>query len=202
MRLEMLADPVQLLRVGVSIVNRLDGEIIMLKFSFLAPAAVATVFAAQAFAASDVLPSKDSTFTSWGEESGWTIYVDEGRGACLIERMDENANVVQMGLTKDHDFGYLGVFTQNAEVKNRKKPIVLSLDGNLYSAEAMPKTKNLADGYVGGYFLTNNPQFVEDVMKKYEMIVFPEDSYAFSVSLDGTLKAIEAARKCNMEQNG
>jgi hypothetical protein len=187
---------------GVSVGNRLKREILDLKLKLVASAAVATVFASQALAASDVLPSMDSTFTEWGEESGWTIYVDEGRGSCLIERMDENANVVQMGLTKDHEFGYLGVFTQNAEVANRKKPIVLSLDGNLYSADAKPKTKNLADGYVGGYFLTNNPGFVEDVMKKYEMIVFPEDSYAFTVSLDGTLKAIEAARKCNMEQNG
>ncbi len=185
-----------------SLSNRLYREIVVSQFKRLASATVAAVFATQAFAASDVLPSKDSTFTSWGEESGWTIYVDEGRGACLIERVDENANVVQMGLTKDHAFGYLGVFTQNAEVKNRKKPIVLSLDGNLYSADAKPKTKNLADGYVGGYFLTNNPGFVDDVMKKYDMIVFPEDSYAFTVSLDGTLKAIEAARKCNMEQNG
>ncbi|MDV7143744.1 hypothetical protein R3X27_13740 [Tropicimonas sp. TH_r6] len=174
----------------------------MMKTRYLAAAVITALATSQAASASDVLPSSDSTFRAWGEESGWNIMVDEGRNACLIERQDENNNVVQMGLTKDHEFGYLGVFTQNAEVKNRKKPIVLSLDGNLYSAEAQGKTKNLADGYVGGYFLTNNPNFVEDVMKKYDMIVFPEDSYAFTVSLEGTLKAIEAARKCNMELNG
>ena len=171
----------------------------MSKIKLLTAAAIATMVSTQLATASDVLPSSDSTFRMWGEESGWNIFVDEGRNACLIERVDENANVVQMGLTKDHEFGYLGVFTKNADVQGRKEPIVLSLDGNLYSAEARKKTKNLAEGYVGGYFLANNPNFVEDVMKRYEMIVFPEDAYAFPVSLDGTMKAIEAARKCNME---
>lgn len=174
----------------------------MFKFKHAAIAVITTLFAGQAAIASDVLPSADSTFRMWGEEAGWNIMVDEGRNACLIERMDENANVIQMGLTKSHEFGYLGVFTQNAKVKSRKEPIVVSLDGNLYYGEARGKTKNLADGYVGGYLLTNNPKFVEDVMQKHEMVVFPEETYVWIVSLDGTLKAIEAARKCNMEVNG
>ena len=127
--------------------------------------------------------------------------MDETRGLCLIERMDENQNVVQMGLTKDHEMGYLGVFTKNdIGLKGKKEEIILSLDGNLYSAEAHKKTKHLAEGYTGGYILANNPQFVDDVMKKYDMTVFPEKEFAFTVNLDGTLKAIEAARKCNQEQ--
>lgn len=174
----------------------------MRKTNFVATASVIGLMASQAALASDdVLPSSDSTFRAWGEESGWNILVDEGRKACLIERVDENANVIQMGLTKDHEFGYFGVFTKNAEVKN-KEDIVLSLGGNLYSAKARGKTKNLADGYVGGYLLTNNPKFVEDVMKQREMIVFPEETYVWVIGLDGTMKAIEAARKCNMEVGG
>lgn len=162
---------------------------------------VTAYFATTTFASSDVIPSENDTFTNWGEESGWTIFVDETRGLCLIERMDENQNVVQMGLTKDHEMGYLGVFTKNdIGLKGKKEEIILSLDGNLYSAEAHKKTKHLAEGYTGGYILANNPQFVDDVMKKYDMTVFPEKEFAFTVNLDGTLKAIEAARKCNQEQ--
>ncbi|MTH98594.1 hypothetical protein [Roseibium sp. RKSG952] len=162
---------------------------------------VTAYFATTTFASSDVIPSENDTFTNWGEESGWTIFVDETRGSCLIERMDENQNVVQMGLTKDHEMGYLGVFTKNdIGLKGKKEEIILSLDGNLYSAEAHKKTKHLAEGYTGGYILANNPQFVDDVMKKYDMTVFPEKEFAFTVNLDGTLKAIEAARKCNQEQ--
>lgn len=164
---------------------------------------LAALAAPAAIASNDVLPSQDESFAKWGEESGWTIYVDNGRKSCLIERVDGNANVVQMGLTKDHEMGYLGVFTQNdIGLKGNKEEIVLSLDGNLYSAEAHKKTKHLADGYTGGYILANNAQFVDDVMKKYEMTVFPEKEFAFTVSLDGTFKAIEAARKCNGEQAG
>ncbi|NOD34870.1 MULTISPECIES: hypothetical protein [unclassified Ruegeria] len=169
----------------------------------LKTAATLTALAAtSAFASSDVIPSENDTFTKWGEESGWTIFVDETRGSCLIERVDENNNVVQMGLTKDQEMGYLGVFTQNnIGLKGKKEKIFLSLDGNVYEAEARKKTKHLAEGYTGGYILANNAQFVDDVMKKYEMTVFPEKEFAFTVSLDGTLKAIEAARTCNSEQS-
>ncbi len=174
----------------------------MLKTISFALAATLGLMAGQtAYASDNVLPSSDSTFRAWGEEAGWTILVDEGRNACLIERVDQNENVVQMGLTKDHEFGYFGVFTKNAEVKN-KEDIVLSLGDNLYTAKARGKTKNLADGYVGGYLLTNNPHFVEDVMKQYEMLIFPEETYAWIVGLDGTMKAMEAATECNIEVGG
>ncbi len=172
----------------------------MRKTKFI-PIAFALATSQAAFASDDVLPSSDSTFRAWGEESGWNILVDEGRNACLIERLDEFGNVTQMGLTKDHEFGYFGVFTKNTEIRN-KEDIVLSLGGNLYSAKARGKTKNLSDGYVGGYFLTNNPAFVEDVMKQREMLIFPEETYSWVVGLGGSMKAIEAARKCNMEVGG
>ena len=45
--------------------------------------------------------------------------------------------------------------------------------------------------------LANNPNFVDDVMKKYVMTVEPEDANTFEISLDGTFKAIEKARECN-----
>lgn len=154
----------------------------------------------QAFA-SDVLPSENSVFEKWGEESGWTIYVDTSRNTCLAERIDASGNVVQMGLTANKEFGYLGVFTQaDLDLKGGDEKIILSLDGDLYEAKAHKKTKHLPEGYTGGYILASNPQFVEDVMKKYEMAVLPEKENGFVVSLDGTYKAIEAARTCNDEQ--
>ncbi|PRY19786.1 hypothetical protein CLV78_11829 [Aliiruegeria haliotis] len=173
----------------------------MFKTKYFATVALAGLFAGQVAMASDVLPSTDSTFRMWGEEGDWKVMVDEGRNTCLTERVFENGGVIQMGLTKDHEFGYFGVFTKDADVK-KKQEIILSLGGNLYSADARGKTKNLADGYVGGYLLTDNPNFVDDVMNQKEMIVYPEETYAWIVSLDGTKKAIEAARKCNMEAGG
>jgi hypothetical protein len=163
-------------------------------------AALATIAATSAYSAdSDVLPKENAEFTNWGEVEGWTIFVDQSRGTCLIERVDANENVVQMGLTASHEFGYFGVFTK-ADVKPKDNKVHLLLDDKAYYGDTNAKTKNLAQGYKGGYILANNPNFVEDVMKKYTMTVYPDDANSFEVSLDGTLKAIEEARKCNAEQ--
>lgn len=147
----------------------------------------------------DVLPKQNAEFTKWGEAEGWNIFVDQSRGTCLIERADANGNVVQMGLTKDQKFGYVGVFTQ-ADVKPKDNRVHLLLDDKAYFGDASSAPKKLAEGYKGGYILANNPDFVDDVMKRYTMTVYPDDANSFDVSLDGTFKAIEAARKCNAEQ--
>ncbi|MFC3613209.1 hypothetical protein ACFORG_05500 [Lutimaribacter marinistellae] len=161
------------------------------------------VFATSAVASDNVLPSADTQFTKWGEESGWTIYVDPDRKACLIEAVDKMRNVVQMGLTADHGLGYMGIFTQaDIELESGEENIAVLLGETLYFGTVSRKTKHLPEGYKGGYFLTDDPEFVEQVRKQYVMTVFPEKEYAFSVNLDGTFKAIEAARKCNEEQMG
>ena len=161
-----------------------------------ASSAVSVCLTAPAFA-SDILPSQGDGFKKWGEVEGYTIYIDEAKNSCLAERIDQQENVLQMGLTEDQEFGYLGVFTKSdIDALDDGDEILLSLDGELFSGVARTKTGNLADGYQGGYVLTNNPNFVEAVQRKYEMIVFPEDDFAFIINLDGTFKAIEEARKC------
>lgn len=167
----------------------------------IATAGVALSLTAGGALASDgVLPSSDDDFTKWGEVEGFTIYQDAERQSCLAERVDEVGNVLQMGLTADHELGYLGVFTQaDIGLTGGKEKIFLSLDGNLYEGEAQQKSKHLPDGYTGGYVLSNDPEFISDVMKKYEMVVMPEHQGAFVVNLEGTFKAIEASRKCNEE---
>lgn len=143
-----------------------------------------------------VLPKDNAEFDKWGEESGWTIYVDKSRNTCLIERVDENENVVQMGLTSDEEFGYVGVFTkQDIEFKDNK--VHLRLDDKAYVGDSTAAPSNLARDYKGGYMLANNPNFVEDLKKRYVMTVMPEDRNTFDVSLDGTFKAIDKARECN-----
>jgi hypothetical protein len=163
---------------------------------YLAACATAAFAATAGWAADDVLPAADAEFEKWGEESGWNIYVDKSRNACLIERVDENANVVQMGLTADKELGYVGVFTQ-ADIEFEDDKVHLLLDEKPYVGDAYLAPGNLAEGYKGGYILANNPDFVEDVQRRYNMIVMPENSNSFEVSLDGTLKAIDKARECN-----
>ena len=153
-----------------------------------------------ALASDGVLPSSDSVFTKWGETEGWTIYQDKTRQSCLAERVDDVGNVLQMGLTADHALGYIGVFTQaDIGLSGGKEKLLIAIDGDLYEGEAQQKSKHLSDGYTGGYVVSNDPDFVTDVMKKYEMVVMPEHEGAFVISLEGTLKAVEESRKCNEE---
>ncbi len=170
----------------------------MIKTIMTSAAFVATATLALAADDDGVLPKEGAEFVKWGEESGWNIFIDKSRNACLIERVDENANVVQMGLTADKEFGYLGVFTQ-AEIEFDDDKVHLLLDEKPYVGDAYLAPSNLSKGYKGGYILANNPDFVEDVQRRYNMIVMPEHSNSFEVSLDGTLKAIDAARVCNDE---
>jgi len=143
------------------------------------------------------------TFTKYGAVEGWNVFVDNEKGTCLIERIDESSNVVQMGLTKkDHGLGYLGVFTK-ADLgikKGDKAEIFVDIDGTLYSSTSTSMKGNITEGYSGGYILANNPQFTSDLAKKYTMTVFPETMGAFTVDLKGTYKAMEMGRKCNAEQ--
>lgn len=166
----------------------------------IASAAVIALLSAGAAVAKDALPKDGDTFTKWGDADGWAIYMDGAKGSCLAERQDANGNILQMGATDDKSLGYIGVFTQaDIGLKNGKGNLTVSIDGKMYEGPSRTVAKHLPAGYQGGYLLANNPVFIEDVMKKYDMVVSPGHANSFNVSLDGTFKAIEAARKCQSE---
>ena len=128
---------------------------------------------------------------------------DRSRNSCLIERVDAQGNVVQMGLTEIKAIGYLGVFTQaDIDLKPGEDPVIVAFDDALFTGTATRVSKHLPDGYKGGYMLTDDPGFVDLVQRKYEMVVFPGEAYAIVINLDGSLKAIDAARDCFTDLNG
>jgi hypothetical protein len=141
-------------------------------------------------------------FELYGEAEGWNVFIDHDKGTCLIERMDELENVVQMGLTEDRSVGYVGVFTKaETEVKRDQEiPVVVKVGDNLYTGDVTGMRGNITEGYTGGYVLSNDPQFAEDLAKQYEMFVFPSTGNAFVINLQGTLKAMEMGRECNEAQ--
>lgn len=229
-------------------------------------AAIAAI-AATASYAEDFLPEEGAEFTKWGAVEGWTVWADPSHDNCFVERVDDNENVVQMGLTANAEFGYLGVFTK-ADVKQTNGTIHILFDGKQYYGDANAQKNKLAKGYKGGYIFAdvkkskiqhyrledplrpsigfllsggnldsegNNFEFcgggrayietadikrvnatcsgagpketfdfgkvfIDEGMNKYVMNVFPEDANTFEVSLDGTFKAMVAARECNEEQ--
>lgn len=165
-----------------------------MKTQFILGATLATAMAATTVSA--------DTFSNYGSVEGWNVFVDHEKKSCLIEKKDDFANVVQMGLTTDRSIAYIGVFTK-AETgikRGEKEAVAILLGDNIYVGEATGMRGNITKDYSGGYVLTDDPQVVEDIAQQYTMIVFPEKAYTFSVNLTGTKKAIELARECNQKQ--
>ncbi len=161
---------------------------------------VATMSATAAFA-KDPIPPGDGEFTKYGDVEDWTVWVDSERSTCLIEKTFESGAVVQMGLTKNHKHGYLGVFTPaDEDVRNRQR-VEVAIDGQIFDDRARGiKAKKLKGNYRGGYILTDDPAFASAVAEGQTMVVFPSKNAAFQVDLTGTKKAMELGRKCNREQ--
>jgi hypothetical protein len=162
-----------------------------MKFKHIGAATALAVLAATAAGA--------DTFEKFGEVEGWKVFVDKEKMSCLIEKVDDAENVVQMGLTSDRAVAYVGVFTKAVtDLKaGDTEGVIIDIDGNLYIGEATQMRGNITKGYSGGYVLSDDPQFVEDIARKYVMTVFPEKDFGFAVNLEGTYKAIEMARECN-----
>lgn len=167
----------------------------MLLATKIATAAVVISAALTSAAAAD-------TYAKYGEVEGWKVFIDADKKSCLIEAVDSDENVVQMGLTEDRSVGYLGVFTKadTGIKKGSKEGVAILIGENLYLGEATGMRGNITKGYSGGYVTSDNPMFVKDIEQQYEMIVFPESDYSFIVDLAGTKKAIAMARECNAAQ--
>jgi hypothetical protein len=103
-----------------------------------------------------------------------------------------------MGLTEDKSAAYVGVFTkgETAIKKGETEAVAIAVGENVYLGEATGMRGNITKGYSGGYVLADDPQFIEDIARQYEMVVFPEKEFAFVVDLTGTLKAIEMVKTC------
>jgi hypothetical protein len=149
------------------------------------------------------VPVQADTYSLYGEVEGWRVFVDETKKTCLIERTDENENVVQMGLTDDN-YVYLGVFTKDeVDFENGEAEAIQIIIGDQsYSGNANTLRGNLSNDYSGGYVYSTSPQFAEDLAKQYTAQVFPEKSFAFTIDLTGTLNAMKAAQECNEKQSG
>ena len=143
------------------------------------------------------------TFERYGEVEGWKVFVDKEKKSCLIEAVDDAENVVQMGLT-DEDYLYLGVVTkQEVDFENgQAEAIKIVIGDTTYSGHSNTLRGNLSNNYAGGYVYSTSPQFAEDLARQYTAEVFPEKSYAFTIDLTGTLKAMTMGRECQQAQSG
>ena len=169
----------------------------------IAVLSVAAVLTATSAMARDPIPEEGDTFELHSEVDGWKVYKVMELESCLAERIDETGNVFQMGLTKNHKHGYIGVFTlADIDIKNRKK-IEIDVDGHVYEGRARGiKSHNLKGDYSGGYLVIKDDNMVTAIADGQKLTAFPRRSDPFVVDLTGTKKAIEAGRECNLEISG
>ncbi|MFY0691304.1 MAG: hypothetical protein JXR14_05195 [Paracoccaceae bacterium] len=109
------------------------------------PKVVAVVTLASASVAhasdADVLPTVNDEIEVFRNAAGWTVYKNITSQSCFISRSDEVNSAIQMGLTRDKEFGYVGAFVKDFEPEEGAKAIGVIVNGNLYVGESRPQTE-------------------------------------------------------------
>lgn len=151
----------------------------------------AAVIAASTVASGAI--AQDKT-TAWKKVGDWEIVVDSVSQGCTMQKQFDNGILLQFGLLPKRDAGFFAVYRQDwVDVKNGVPVTVeFAFDGVPY--------KGTAQGYItkpwyGGFAEVNDPEVVYDFAKKYVMTVKGPNN-TFELSLDGTLKGVEALEEC------
>lgn len=153
----------------------------------------------------DVLPVNTDEIAQYRNVGEWVVHENRTRGSCFISRSDEEGHLVQIGLTKDSDYGYIGIFQKGAELEEGTNAVAIIVNGNLYVGESKAVVHGASDGYEGGYVLAHGEsrkQMRLDLDKQGEMIVFPDKPFTVTVNLDHVRNAIYEARECTKKLQG
>lgn len=160
-------------------------------------AASMLVGATPALAASDdVLPVNTDEISKYRSVGEWTVRANETRGTCFISRSDEKGYLVQMGFTKNSQYGYIGIFKKGAEIAENEEAVAVAINDNLYIGSVSKLVHGASGDYRGGYVVSNNRQLRLDLESQNEMVIFPESPYTVTVNLKDVRNAIFEAREC------
>jgi len=76
------------------------------------------------------------------------------------------------------------------------------VNGNLYVGVSKTVAHGASGGYQGGYVIADDKQLRLDLEQQEEMIVFPDQPFTVTVSLDHVRNAIYEARECTRKLQG
>lgn len=162
-------------------------------------AALAFLSAPMAFAADeDVLPATGDDIEVYTHTNDWTVFKNNTRQSCFITWSEDGSTAVQMGLTADKEFVYLGAFVRDLEPLEEGSVVAIVINGNTYVGGSTTVRQTLTGRYKGAYVLSNNPQFIKDIEEAEELIAFPDAPYRVTVTLDGARGAVIEGRKCTV----
>lgn len=152
----------------------------------------------QGYPEAEVLPEASDEIRRYRKAGDWVIYENLTRSTCFMTRNYENGGAVQMGLTKDGKYGYIGVFVKGAEVEEEIEDVTVLVNGNLYTGKGYPAV-HLEGDFQGGYLLANNTRLRYDLGKGEELIAYPDQGYGVTFDLKAAGNAIFEVRKCTEE---
>ena len=96
-------------------------------------AAILVFAAAPVLAADeDVMPVNSDEIADYRHVGEWMVRENRTRGTCFISRSDGSGNLVQMGLTKNADYGYIGIFKKGADVTEDDEMVAIVLNGQFF----------------------------------------------------------------------
>lgn len=152
-------------------------------------------------AAAATTASAQETYTRFGETEGWTVFKINETGGCLVEFQEPDGDVFQMGVgKKGNDFGFIAFFTEGQTTlkDGETRPIILSVDGQSFTADAKGVVKGTSNpNYRGGYVLLNNPDLVSALANGSTLTVQQDQGIGtFELPLKGTKAAMEMGRTC------
>lgn len=153
----------------------------------------------------DVLPLSTDEVAHYRDVGEWVVHENRTRGSCFISRTDAAGHLVQIGLTKDREYGYIGIFQKGAELEEGTNDVAILINGNLYVGTSKSVVQGASDDYQGGYVVAsdqNRKQLRLDLERQKEMIVFPDKPFTVSVNLDHVRNAIFEARECTEKLQG
>jgi lipid-binding SYLF domain-containing protein len=136
-----------------------------------------------------------------GTVAGWSILRATEGGGCLMQKLNDDGFLIQMGKTKaGTEFGYIGIYTRDRSVyvlEGETRDVTFDLDGERFYGTANMAT--LEGGYRGGVAVTDNPDFARALARKYTLTINPESKNRLVIDLTGTLKAMTAIRDCDAD---
>lgn len=166
-------------------------------------ASVTFLMALPAWAADDdVLPAAGDEISQYRNVGNWSVHENRTRKSCFVSQADDKGNLVQLGLTKDNEYGYIGIFKKDADLPEGDEAVAIVVNDKLYVGRATNVVQGASGNYKGGYILANNKQLRLDLEKSKEMVVFPDLPFIVTVNLDDMRNAIFEARECTDKLQG
>lgn len=169
-------------------------------FSIVGVGMIAVSSAAFSQTAQEVLPLTSDDIEEYRDWKEWAIFRNITRGHCFGTKADESG-VLQIGMTADENFGYVGVFVKQDVAEGESTEIAIDVGEETFVGETSGPVGNLGDGWHGGYVLSNNKAFFDAIEENDSMMAFPDQPYALKLNIEGANNAIYEITKCTEEMS-